>query len=130
MKKKRIAYARIAQETNALSPLLTELSDFERTHYLEGKALSIACAADQHEAPGFVKNAELSGFVQELENLADVELVPLLSAWTVPSGQLSKECIETLSKRLVTAVHAQGVRNARAKCMKASHHLESAQKLP
>ena len=108
MKKKRIAYARIAQETNALSPLLTELSDFERTHYLEGKALAMACASNQYEARGFVKNAELSGFVQELEGLTDIELVPLFSAWAVPSGQLSKECIETLSQKLVEAVNAHG----------------------
>ena len=108
MKKKRIAYARIAQETNALSPLLTELSDFKRTHFLEGKELSIACASDQYEARGFVKNAELSGFVKELENVKDIELVPLFSAWAVPSGQLSKECIQTLSQKLVEAVHTHG----------------------
>ena len=108
MKKKRIAYARIAQETNVLSPLLTELSDFERTHYLAGEALSTACASHQYEARGFVKNAELSGFVQELDEIANIELVPLFSAWTVPSGQLSKECIQTLSQRLVDAVQTQG----------------------
>ena len=36
---KRIAYARIAQETNALSPVDTTLHDFEGSHYLEGEAL-------------------------------------------------------------------------------------------
>ena len=36
---KRIAFARIAQETNALSPVATTLADFESAHYLEGDAL-------------------------------------------------------------------------------------------
>jgi len=31
---KRIAFARIAQETNALSPVTTELPDFEASHYI------------------------------------------------------------------------------------------------
>ena len=39
MRPLRLAYARISQETNALSPLRTELEDFERVHYLEGDAL-------------------------------------------------------------------------------------------
>jgi microcystin degradation protein MlrC len=108
MKTLRIAYARIAQETNALSPLLTELSDFERTHYLTGDDLAHACKRNQYEAQGFVKNAELSGFVQELDNHKNIELIPLFSAWAVPSGQLSKGCIQTLTQRLIDAVQSQG----------------------
>ena len=98
MKTLCIAYARIAQETNALSPLLTELTDFERSHYLAGEALAQACSKDQHEAKGFVKNAELSGFVQEASQYDGIELIPILSAWAVPSGQLSRACIQTLTQ--------------------------------
>ena len=37
---KRFAYARIMQETNALSPVTTGLADFELSHYLVGDALA------------------------------------------------------------------------------------------
>ena len=36
MAKTRLAFARIAQETNALSPVLTQLHDFESVHLLAG----------------------------------------------------------------------------------------------
>jgi microcystin degradation protein MlrC len=104
MKTLRIAYARIAQETNVLSPLLTEVSDFERSHYLVEEVLAQACSKDQYEARGFVKNAELSGFVQEISQYTFIELIPIFSAWAVPSGQLSLACIKTLSQRLLEGI--------------------------
>ena len=109
MRPLRLAYARIAQETNALSPLLTELEDFKRVHYLEGDALAKACSKGQTEAQGFLKNAELSGFVQGCQaHKARVELVPLMSAWAVPSGRLSTPCMRALSERLEALLGASG----------------------
>ena len=35
----RIAYGRVAQETNALSPVRTTLADFHALHYMEGREL-------------------------------------------------------------------------------------------
>lgn len=104
----RIAIGRIAQETNALSPVLTELSDFRAMHYAEGDAILEMCRKDRHEAPGFVKNAELSGFVQRAEALGDIELVPTLSAWAVPSGPLSAACFETLLDTLLEKLRDAG----------------------
>jgi microcystin degradation protein MlrC len=109
MRPLRIAYARIAQETNALSPLRTELSDFERVHYLEGEALDAVCKPGKTEAEGFLKNAELSGFCQGCRMRREsIELVPLLSAWAVPAGRLSHTCMTTLSERLETLLKAAG----------------------
>ncbi len=109
MKPLRIAYARIAQETNALSPLRTEMSDFERVHYLEGEALAAVCTPGLHEAKGFLKNAELSGFCQGCRvHREPIELVPLLSAWAVPAGRLSNACMTQLSQRLETLLKAAG----------------------
>ncbi|MCO4762182.1 MAG: M81 family metallopeptidase [Myxococcales bacterium] len=89
---KRIAMARIAQESNALSPVVSTLEDFKRTHFLEGNALLSAVMPDGQEVEGFVKNAEMSGFVQAtMDHELDVELVPLFSAWAVPGGPLSAE---------------------------------------
>lgn len=90
----RLAFARINQETNALSPVLTELADFKQTHWLQGAALLAACSKGGQEVEGMFKNAELSGFVQEVGKRA--ELVPLTSAWAVPSGPLSRACYDAL----------------------------------
>ena len=108
MKPLRLAYARIAQETNALSPLRTELEDFHRVHYLEGEALAGVCASGKTEAKGFVKNAELSGFYQGCAAEKTVETVPLMSAWAVPGGRLSTRCMDTLSGRLRALLEGAG----------------------
>lgn len=107
--KLRIAYGRIAQETNALSPVRTELADFERTHYAEGRVLQKACSPLRSEVAGLMRNAELSGFVQGARKAdANVELVPTLSAWAVPSGPLTQACFETLVRRLELLLKGAG----------------------
>jgi len=101
----RLAYARIAQETNALSPVLTTLEDFDSMHHLSGEALARACAKGGQEAEGFLANAELSGFVKECEGV-NAELVPITSAWAIPSGPLSRDCFEELTTELVDGLRA------------------------
>lgn len=104
---KRIAFARVAQETNALSPVTTELHDFESCHYLEGEGLLAAIAAGR-EVSGLYHKVELAGFVAAArERRDDVEPVAILSAWSPSSGPLSAECFETLEDRLL-----EGVRRA------------------
>jgi microcystin degradation protein MlrC len=107
-KKLRIAIGRVAQETNALSPVPTELSDFRAMHYLEGADVLAVCEKDRAEAPEFLKNAELTGFVQRARALGDVELVPTLSAWAVPGGPLSRACFDALKDGLVERLRAAG----------------------
>ena len=105
---KRIAFARIMQETNALSPLATELVDFQTAHYLEGDALLHATTRGP-EVPGYFKRAELAGFVSAArDRAADIEPVPILSAWASSSGPLSKLCFETLEGRLIELLRAAG----------------------
>ena len=88
MRPLRLAFARISQETNALSPLRTELEDFERVHYLEGDALGERCVPGNTEAEGFLKNAELSGFTQGCRtHRHPIETVPLMSAWAIPAAR-------------------------------------------
>ena len=78
---KRIAFARIAQESNALSPVATTLADFEAAHYLAGDAL-LAAAANGPEVAGMFKRAELAGFMAAVRaRKAEIEPVPILSAW-------------------------------------------------
>lgn len=96
---KRLAFARINQETNALSPVATDLADFAGTHLVEGEALLRACQRDAHEVEGMFRNAELSGFVQRAQALG-CDLVPLVSAWAVPSGPLTRACFDDLCARV------------------------------
>lgn len=105
---KRIAFVRIAQETNGLSPVLTEVESFERTHFLSGQALLDCCARWQTEAKGFLRNAELSGFVRAARTFPDVEIVPLFSAWAVPGGPLSASAFAWFRAHLVAALEAAG----------------------
>lgn len=110
MKRKlRVAFARIAQETNALSPVLTTLDDFRRTHFVEGEALLRGCQPGGDEAPGFLQSAELSGFVRAArEAPVEVEPVPLFSAWTVPGGPLTRACYDDLTARLTDSLGRAG----------------------
>jgi microcystin degradation protein MlrC len=110
MKKKlRLAFGRIAQESHALNPVLTTVEDFEAQHYMEGEELLRACGRDAPEAEGFLKNAELSGFVRGATKAApEAELVPLVSAWAVPAGPATRECFDELTARLIKSLEAAG----------------------
>ena len=102
---KKIAFARIAQETNALSPVDTTLADFEGSHYVAGDAL-LQAVTDGPEVPGFFRRAELGGFARACRGVA--EPVPVFSAWAPSGGPLSKDCFETLEARLVEGLRAAG----------------------
>lgn len=109
MSRLRIAFGRISQETNSLSPVQTEVTDFRRTHWVEGAELLHRCSGRwRQEAPGMTYNAELSGFVQEAQRDPDVELIPLYSAWAIPGGPLSEAAFEELRGRLVDGLRAAG----------------------
>ena len=111
---KRIAFARITQETNALSPVSTTLHDFESGHYLAGEPL-LRAAADGPEVKGFFKRAELAGFVRAVRGRA--EPVPVLSAWASSGGPLTAECFEALEARLVDGLRAAGRLDALYLCL-------------
>ena len=96
----RIAIGRIAQESNCFSRLATTISDFRATHYLEGKALLEVCNPFGNELPGYLRNGELTGAVDALRADGNVEIIPLLSAWTIPAGPLTRDCFDTLLGRL------------------------------
>ncbi len=105
---KRIAFARIAQETNALSPVPTVLRDFETSHYLVGDAV-LAAATKGPEVPGFFKRAELAGFMSAVrERSAEIEPVAILSAWASSGGPLTQDCFETLEDRLLEGLRRAG----------------------
>lgn len=105
---KRIAFARIMQETNALSPVTTELVDFTMAQFLEGDALMHA-AVHGPEVEGYFKRAELAGFMTAArERASEIEAVPLIGAWASSNGPLSASCFETLETRLIQLLREAG----------------------
>lgn len=106
----RIGFGRIAQETNSYSQVPTVRADFERFHWLEGAELMACCEPGGVEAEGFKANAELSGFVRGARGVGGgrVELVPLVSAWAIPGGPLTEECLQALIDALVESIRAAG----------------------
>jgi len=106
----RIAYGRIAQESNAFSPVLTELEDFGRCHLYDGDELHHRTGPDGQEVDDWLKHAELSGFrkAAHVVGRGRVEAVPLVSAWSIPGGPVSRGCFDTLIQRMVTALREAG----------------------
>jgi microcystin degradation protein MlrC len=105
-RRSRIAFGRIAQETHALSPLRTSLDEFRAQHWLAGEGLRAACGRFGTEAPGFLRAAELSGLVRAAGRAGDVDLIPTLSAWAVPSGPLARACFDALAEDLERRLRA------------------------
>ena len=110
MTKKRIAFLRIALEANCFSPVHSTVEDFRKLHWLEGDELLRACAPLAQEAKGFMRNAELSGFVKAVRDAGEnnVEAVPLFSAWAVPAGPLTNDAFNEFSDLIRTGLKRAG----------------------
>ena len=104
----RVGFLRIAQETNGWSPRRTTLGDFAID--MSGDALLAATAPGGVEAPGFLADAELSGFRRAVAERGEgrIELVPLFSLWAVPGGPLTADAVRGLHARLRGALDAAG----------------------
>ena len=96
----RIAFARIFQEANAFSPLPSGPENFRRFHWLEGEELLEVCGRANKEIKGYLRNAELSGFVRAAHRDGGVEPVPLFSSLAVPSGPVTPAAFGELIERL------------------------------
>lgn len=105
----RLAFGRFMCETNSFSSVETTRADFERTHWMEGQELLQACQPHQWEAKGFLRNLELSGFVKALApHAAEVELIPLLSAWSISGGPVARQDFEDACQQFKTQLQAAG----------------------
>jgi microcystin degradation protein MlrC len=109
----RIAYGRIFHEACTYSPVMTTREDFERTHYLQGDALARAASLRGTELASFMPHAELTGFVQAARLAGGVTTVPLVSAFAVPGGPMTRACwsgiLDDLRRRLREAGPVDGV---------------------
>ncbi len=105
----RIAYARISQETNAFSPEETTLDHFRRLHLKEGDALHRSVTRRGREVDDLMANAELTGVVAGAKAAcAQVETVPLFSAWALPSGPIGDQTFEHLRDKLARQLRQAG----------------------
>lgn len=104
----RIAIGRVFHEANVYSPIPSTLDDFHRMQYVTGDAVLALTRLRQWELPGLIPAAELSGFAWAARRWADVELVPLLSAFAVPSGKLTSGAYEQLRDTLLARLRSAG----------------------
>src|SRR3954463_14429196 len=87
---RRVAVAQIAHETNVFSSQKTDFAAFEASGLHLGQAALDAARNTNTELCGFITGAELHGF----------ELLPILAVWATPSGIVTSDAIERLSKLL------------------------------
>ena len=104
----RIAFCRISQESNAFSPVPSTLADFAGFHDYGADELRERVTRQGREVEGFLKHAELSGFLRACDEDSGVEPVPLFSVWAVPSGPLLREAFEALTARLLESLRSAG----------------------
>lgn len=100
----KLAFGRIFHEGNSFSPVPTTIDDFKRFHWNSGKPLLHACGRLAHEIPGFLKSAELSGFVQACRKDGDIQPVPLCSMITTPSGPIQADNFDMLVQTLLDSL--------------------------
>jgi len=111
MRRRRIGFGRVAQETNCFCGVPTTLEDFRQPgRYLRGGELLRACGRGGSEAPGLARHAELSGFVEAARRAGyrRVEPVPLVSTWAIPGGPLTAGCLAALRDELCAAIDDAG----------------------
>ena len=114
----RIAVGRFDQETNTFSPSATDLEAFRRQGYDIG---------DEFDIRGGAKvRSTLWTFAEVADARGDVELVPLVKAWTGPSGRVTKEAFDDITgqflRRLDEIGHIDAVYLSLHGAMAAEHH--------
>ncbi len=94
----RIAIAGILHESNSFSSVKTPLADFERGGIRRGAEVVEAYAPARHEISGILEGARRFEF----------EAVPLLAASATPSGPVTAEAFEALTRELAERLNAAG----------------------
>jgi microcystin degradation protein MlrC len=86
----RVAAALIAHETSAFSAVITDLAAFEASGIHLGQDIVETSRGTNTEFGGFITGAAAQGF----------DLIPLLAVWATPSGLVTAEAIEHLTRLL------------------------------
>jgi microcystin degradation protein MlrC len=94
--KRRVGVASLVQETNTFSPKPSTLDDFRSQSLVEGEAAG-------HKYRG--TNTELGGALGRIEERGAVA-IPLLHAWAMSSGRLTRDTLEHLCSLLRKQIEA------------------------
>src|SRR5882724_8446584 len=94
----RVGIAGLLHESNTFLPRPTVYEDFASTSLVKGADLIERWQGAQHELGGFLEGARQHGFT----------LAPALAGFAVPSGALTPEAFEQLSRELLDAIEAAG----------------------
>jgi microcystin degradation protein MlrC len=102
MNKLRIGIGRFWHESNSFSGVVTNPAKFRDSSMGSGIAVGAAVSdyKDRHD--------EVSGFIDVLGGRDDIELAPLISAGTLPSGPVTDEAVSELEKSLRDQLRAAG----------------------
>ena len=95
---RRFVTGQISHETNAFSPIRTELRHFQERGAIEGKALLDAFTGTRTPIGAYVRFAQDTG----------AELIPTISYSAVPSGLVAHEAHVEMRDRLVEGIKSAG----------------------
>ncbi len=93
MSRYRIVAAVIEHETNVFSPIKTDLAAFERCGLKFGNAIEAERGT----------NSPMGGFFAAAERHG-IELIPVVSVWSTPSGTVSKRAVDATVGPLLEAL--------------------------
>lgn len=93
----RIAIGGIGHETNTFTDLYTTLDDFA---VVEGEEILTV--------PPVVQDSSLQGIIEVCRESGNVELIPSLFAWALPSGVIKRDVYESLKQRLLAGISQAG----------------------
>lgn len=84
MPRKKVLFVELQQETNSFSPLRTTLRDFSNLILLYGEEVEPVARRTKYQLRGFYEAWDRHG-------RADIEIVPVFSAWATSGGPLTPE---------------------------------------
>ena len=92
---KRVAVAGFFHESNTFATTPTTYADFEQVSLTFGKELIDRWSGGNHE---------ISGFLQWAKENNEIEIVPLLAAFAMPSGTIVAETFESIANQMEKAL--------------------------
>lgn len=95
----RIAVIYVAQETNDFNPLLTTLQDYRSFGIFEGREM-LETQRGVGQVGGFLQAVADSGL--------DIEVVPIIRAWAVAGGRITREAFDYFAERITAGLGAAG----------------------
>ncbi|WP_280771545.1 M81 family metallopeptidase [Salipaludibacillus daqingensis] len=90
----RIGIAFFYHESHTFSPSMTNLNDFINEGFHKGDEIIEAYAGTKTEVGGFI----------DILRDKDAEIIPLVCAAAIPSGQVTKDAYETIKEEMISAL--------------------------